>query len=86
MNNSPHLVPRYRVNKVLAILILIGALTSSPTPANVEPLCDIGCVYWIKGIGCLDCQRCCVLDSNGNFECTHNYDLRDCGTGGPEGN
>lgn len=87
MNNSHRLVPRYRVvNKVLAILVLIGALTSTPTTATIEPaLCDSGCIYWIKGIGCLDCQMCCV-DLNRNVTCTHDYDLRDCGTGGPQGN
>ncbi len=86
MNNSHNFVPRSRlVNRVLAVVILIGALSSSPAPANVEPpLCDSGCIYWIKGIGCLDCQTCCV-DQNHNVRCTHDYDLRDCGTGGSEG-
>lgn len=81
MKNS-HESPRHRLlSRILALVVLTGAFTS--TPANVEPAgCEAGCINWVKGIGCLDCQICCV-DQNGNFTCTHDYDLRDCGTGEP---
>ena len=78
--------PRYRlIYRILALVIVVGALSSTPAPANVEPPnCQAGCIYWVKGIGCLDCQLCCV-DKNGNVSCAHNYDLRYCGTEGPNG-
>jgi hypothetical protein len=82
MNNSRMSRTRLRALKRLLFLVLLfGALTSAPASADPQG-CDSSCISWVKGIGCLDCQTCCV-DSNGNFECTHDYDLRDCGTGGP---
>ena len=54
--------PRYRlIYRILALVIVVGALSSTPAPANVEPPpCQFGCIHWVKGIGCLDCQICCV--------------------------
>ena len=86
MKNSHRPRLRYRPLKAaLPLLVLLGALTSTPAKFDPDPSgCDAGCIHWVKGIGCLDCQICCV-DANGNFQCTHDYDLRDCGTGGPDG-
>ena len=76
--------PRYRlIYRILALVIVVGALSSTPAPANVEPPpCQFGCIHWVKGIGCLDC-KICFVDSRGNFTCTHDFDLRNCGTGVP---
>ena len=84
MNNSrTSPTRRHILNRFLLLAVLLAAITSTPTHA--DPLgCDASCIWWVKGIGCLDCQICCV-DANGNFKCTHDADLRDCGTGGPTG-
>ena len=82
MKKIHRFLSRYRlITSILALAVLMGALAVTPAEAD-GPQCEPGCIDWIKGIGCIDCQFCCVWP-DGSYSCIHDYDDTWCGgTGG----
>ena len=78
MNQMRNFFSRFRlIGSLLALAVVLSALAVTPVSATE---CETGCIHWIKGIGCIDCQFCCV--TNGQTTCGHDYDNTDCGTSG----
>jgi hypothetical protein len=62
MNKVRSILSRFRLLiNVLALVFVLGVF-SAPAPAQgifYNFMCSAGCVNWVDGVGCLECERCC---------------------------